>query len=291
MPPHSIGSGTISFGLVSIPVRMYTATSSAGVAFNMLHAKCGSRIRQQTYCPVCEKTVDRTELVKGYEFSKDQYVRVTDEELKALEGEASKLIDIAEFVPLDKVDPIYFEKTYYLGPDKGGEKAYRLLADAMTASARVALATFVMRGKESLVLVRAAQDGLMLHTMYFADEVRSFAEIDRGQSAKIKDGELALAQQLIDGLANAEFEPERYADQYRQRVLDLIDDKVEGKEIVAAAPVAPRAQVIDLMEALKESLAQHAPTDKKPPAKVTRRAEARAEPAPASAKRAQAGRK
>jgi DNA end-binding protein Ku len=289
MPPHSIGSGTISFGLVSIPIRMYTAASSAGVSFNLLHATCGSRIKQQTFCPVCKVVVERTELVKGYEFVKDQYVRVTDEELKSLEGEASKLIDIAEFVPLDKVDPIYFEKTYYLGPDKGGEKAYRLLSDAMGASERVALATFVMRGKESLVLIRAAQGGLMLHTMYFADEVRSFDEIDKGQSAKIKDGELALAQQLIDGLSNADFEPERYADDYRQRVLDLVSSKVEGKEIVAAGPPVQRAQVIDLMEALKESLARHAPTEKKPPAKVARRAEAKAEPAPA--RKAQAGRK
>jgi DNA end-binding protein Ku len=281
MPPHSLGSGTISFGLVSIPVRMYTAASSAGVAFNMLHAKCGSRIKQQTFCPVCNTVVDR---------AKDQYVRVSDEELKSLEGEASKMIDIAEFVPLAKVDPIYFEKTYYLGPDKGGEKAYRLLADAMTKSERVALAQFVMRGKESLVLIRAAQGGLMLHTMYFADEVRSFAEIDKGEGAKIKDGELALAQQLIDGLSNAEFEPDRYADDYRQRVLDLVESKVEGKEITTASPQVPRAQVIDLMEALKESIAKRVPAEgKKPPAKVARRAEAKAEPAPA--RKAQAGRK
>ena len=294
MPPHSIGSGIISFGLVSIPVRMYTAAASGGVAFNMLHAKCGSRIRQQTFCPVDNTVVDRTELVRGYEFSKDQYVRVTDEELKALEGEASKLIDIAEFVPLDRVDPIYFERTYYLGPDKGGEKAYRLLADAMTASERVALAKFVMRGKESLVLIRAAQGGLMLHTMYFADEVRSFDEVDKGQSAKIKDGELALAQQLIDGLSNAEFEPARYEDDYRRRVLGLIESKVEGKEVTAVGPQVQRAQVIDLMEALKESIAKRVPdgaaASAKPPAKVARRAEAKAEPAPPPRK-AQAGRK
>jgi DNA end-binding protein Ku len=294
MPPHSIGSGTISFGLVSIPVKMFSAASSAGVSFNMLHAKCGSRIRQQTFCPVCNVVVERAELVKGYEFAKDQYVRVSDDELKGLEGESSKLIDIAEFVPLDRVDPIYFEKTSYLGPDKGGEKAYRLLSDAMTASGRVALAKFVMRGKESLVLIRAAQGGLMLHTMYFADEVRSFAEIDKGESAKIRDGEMALAQQLIDGLSSAEFEPERYADEYRQRVLELVDSKVEGKEIIAAGPPVQRAQVIDLMEALKESLAKHAPggaaaTEKKPPVKIARRAEAKAEPAPA--RKAQAGRK
>src|SRR5262245_6201717 len=140
MPPHSIGSGTISFGLVSIPVKLYTATSAGTVSFNLLHAKCGSRIRQQTFCPVCEKVVDRSELVKGYEFAKDQYVRVTDEELKGLEGEMSKMIDIAEFVPLPTVDPIYIERTYYLGPDKGGEKPYRLLAEAMAKSNRVALA-------------------------------------------------------------------------------------------------------------------------------------------------------
>ncbi len=296
MPPHSIGSGTISFGLVSIPVKMYTAASSGGVSFNLLHAKCGSRIKQQTFCPVCNVVVDRAELVKGYEFAKDQYVRVSDEELKSLEGEGSKLIDIGEFVPLEKVDPIYFEKTYYLGPDKGGEKAYRLLTDAMTASGRVALATFVMRGKESLVLIRAAQSGLMLHTMYFADEVRSFDEIDKGQSAKIKDGELQLAQQLIDGLSSTEFEPTRYADDYRQRVLDLVDSKVEGKEITAVGPQVQRAQVIDLMEALKESLAKRvllaaagAP-DKKPPAKITHRVEAKTAEAP-PAKKAQAGRK
>jgi DNA end-binding protein Ku len=294
MPPHSIGSGTISFGLVSIPIKMFSAASSAGVSFNMLHAKCGSRIKQQTFCPVCQVVVDRNELVKGYEFVKDQYVRVSEDELKALEGEASKLIDITEFVPLDKVDPIYFEKTYYLGPDKGGEKAYRLLTDAMTVSERVALAKFVMRGKESLVLIRAAQGGLMFHTMYFADEVRSFAEIDKGESAKIRDGELALAQQLIDGLSNAEFEPERYADEYRQRVLEMINGKVEGKDIIAAGPPVQRAQVIDLMEALKESLAKHAstgpaPGEKKPPAKIARRAEAKSEPAPA--RKAQAGRK
>src|SRR3989304_2899788 len=188
MPPHSISSGTISFGLVSIPIKLYTAASSGGVSFNLLHAKCGNRIKQQTFCPVCNEGVDRAGLVRGYEFTKDQYVRVTEEELKSLEGEASKIIDIAEFVPLPTVDPIYFEKTYYLGPDKGGEKAYRLLADAMANTDKVALAKFVMRGKENLVLIRPAQNGLMLHTMYFADEVRDFGEIEKGQGVKMKEG-------------------------------------------------------------------------------------------------------
>ena len=290
MPAHSIGSGTISFGLVSIPVRLYTAASSGSVSFNLLHAACGSRIRQQTFCPTCNAVVERTALARGYEFAKDQYVRVTDEELKSLEGEASRTIDIAEFVPLESVDPIYFEKTYYLGPDKGGEKAYRLLAEALDTRARVALATFVMRGKESLVLLRAAQGGLLLHTMYFADEVRDFGEIDKGQVARLKEGELELALQLIDGLAGEAFRPERYEDAHRQRVLDLVNQKVEGKEVTAVGPAVRRAQVIDLMEALKESLARRvaeAPAagggEKKPLAKAKR-----AEPPAAPAKKAQA---
>jgi len=274
MPSHSIGSGTISFGLVSIPIKLYTAAASGGVAFHLLHAKCGSRIKQQQVCPTCNEVVDRTGLVRGYEFAKDQYVRFTEEELKSLEGEVSRIIDIAEFVPLPKVDPIYFEKTYYLGPDKGGEKAYRLLADAMAKTDRVALAKFVMRGKESLVLIRPAQGGLMLHTMYFADEVRNFGEVDKGQSAKIKEGELELALRLIDELSNAEFTPEQYQDEYRLRVLDLVNLKVEGKEVTAAGPQVQRAQVIDLMEALKESLAKRAPQEKKPPAKAPARAQA-----------------
>jgi DNA end-binding protein Ku len=287
MPPHSIGSGTISFGLVSIPIRLYTAASSGSVSFNLLHAKCGSRIKQQTFCPVCNETVERSELIKGYEFSKEQYVRFTDEELRALEGEASKVIDIAEFVPLPKVDPIYFEKTYYLGPDKGGEKAYRLLADAMAKTDRVALAKFVMRGKESLVLIRPAQNGLMLHTMYFADEVRDFGEIEKGQSAKIKEGELELALRLVEELSNNDFKPEQYQDEYRLRVLDLVNLKVEGKEVTAVGPQVQRAQVIDLMEALKESLAKRVPQEKKPAVKAKR-----AEATPAKAeKKAQAVKK
>src|SRR5262249_55361620 len=243
----------------------------------------GNRIRLQTFCSVCNEVVDRAGLVKGYEFAKDQYVRFTEEELKALEGEASKVIDIAEFVPLPTVDPIYFEKTYYLGPDKGGEKAYRLLADAMAQADRVALATFVMRGKESLVLVRPAQSGLMLHTMYFADEVRDFGEIDKGQSAKIKEGELELAQRLIDELSHDEFTPDRYQDEYRLRVLELVNAKVEGKEVTAVGPEVQRAKVMDWMDALKKSLAKRAAPDgadaslpKKPPVKVGKRAAERA---------------
>jgi DNA end-binding protein Ku len=286
MPPHALGSGTISFGLVSIPVKLYTAASAGGVSFNQLHVKCGNRLRQQMFCPVDNEVVDRSQIVKGYEFQKDQYVRFTDEEIKSLEGEASRVIEIAEFVPLSTVDPIYFEKTYYLGPDKGGDKPYRLLADAMAKTERVALAKFVMRGKESLVLIRPSQHGLMLHTMYFADEVRAFGEIDKGESATLKDGELGLALRLIEDLSHEEFKPDEYRDDYRQRVLDLVNLKVEGKEVTTVTPEVHRAQVIDLMDALKQSLAKRAgkaeaaqpqrgattPIAKKPPVKAAKRA-------------------
>lgn len=254
MPAHSIGSGTLSFGLVSIPVKMFTAASSESLSFNLLHEKCGGRIKQQQICPTCNEVLDRSSLVKGYEFAKEQYVRFTEEELKKLETDSSRMIEIAEFVPLEKVDPIYFEKTYYLGPDKGGDKAYRLLTDAMLKVDRVALAKFVMRGKETLVLIRATQDGLMLHTMYYADEVRNFGEIDKGKEASVRPGELDLALRLIDELSNTEFKPEQYHDDYREKVLQVIESKVEGKEITSAAPQAQQTQVIDLMEALKQSL-------------------------------------
>lgn len=264
MPPRSLGSGTISFGLVSIPVKLYTAASSQSPSFNLLHAKCGNRIRQQRLCPVCNEVVERDDLVRGYEFAKDQYVRITDEELKALEGEASKAIEISEFVPLSTVDPVYFEKSYYLGPDKGGEKPYRLLAEAMAQAGKVALAKFVMRGRENLVLLRSSQNGLMLHAMYFADEVKDFGEIDKGESAKISGAETNLAMRLIDELSNDQFKPEQYDDEYRQRVLELVNSKAEGKEITIAEPVAQRAQVIDLMAALKESLGKTESKEKKP---------------------------
>jgi len=281
MPPRSIGSGAISFGLVSIPVKLYLAASSEAPSFNLLHARCGNRIRQQRFCQTCDTVVEREDLIRGYEVSKDQYIQVTDEELKALEGEASEEIEIAEFVPLEKVDPIYFERSYYLGPDRGGEKAYRLLADTMAQVGKVALAKFVLRGKENLVIVRSARNGLVLHTMYFADEVRSFDEIAKGESAKISEAESQLAVRLIEELSTGDFEPDKYEDEYSQRVLDLVDKKAEGQKITLAKPQARRGQVIDLMAALKESLGKKAPKQKKPavrakssePEKVRKRAD------------------
>ena len=281
MPPRSIGSGAISFGLVSIPVKLYLAASSEAPSFNLLHARCGNRIRQQRFCPACNTVVEREDLIRGYEVSKDQYIQVTDEELKALEGEASEEIEIAEFVPLAKVDPIYFERSYYLGPDRGGEKAYRLLADTMAQVGKVALAKFVLRGKENLVIVRSARNGLVLHTMYFAEEVRNFDEIAKGESAKISEAESQLAVRLIEELSTGDFEPDKYEDEYSQRVLDLVDKKAEGQKITLAKPQARRGQVIDLMAALKESLGKKAPKQKKPavrakssePEKVRKRAD------------------
>ena len=281
MPPRSIGSGAISFGLVSIPVKLYLAASSEAPSFNLLHARCGNRIRQQRFCPACNTVVEREDLIRGYEVSKDQYIQVTDEELKALEGEASEEIEIAEFVPLEKVDPIYFERSYYLGPDRGGEKAYRLLADTMAQVGKVALAKFVLRGKENLVIVRSARNGLVLHTMYFADEVRNFDEIAKGESAKISEAESQLAVRLIEELSTGDFEPDKYEDEYSQRVLDLVDKKAEGQKITLVKPQARRGQVIDLMAALKESLGKKAPKQKKPavrakssePEKVRKRAD------------------
>jgi DNA end-binding protein Ku len=283
MAPRMLQTGTISFGLVTIPVKLYTAASSQNISFHLIHAKCGSRIKQQQTCPVCEVVVSRDELVRGYELARNQYVQFTEAELETLEQDASKNIDIVEFVPLPEVDPIYFEKTFYLGPDKSGEKPYRLLAQAMARANRVAIAKFVMRGKEHLVLIRPAQDGLMLHQMYYANEIRNFAEIEKG-AAPLKDAELNLATRLIDELSVDEFKPEQYRDEYRERVMEQVNQKAEGKEITTTAAPAGPAEVVDLMEALKASLAKGPAREKKPAAKA-RRAEQPAVPRKATALR------
>ena len=254
MAARSIGSGTISFGLVSIPVRLYVATSSQQASFNQLHEQCGTRIRQQLYCPTCERVVERSELVKGYQFARDRYVRFTDAELRAVEAAASPTIDIHEFVPLERVDPVYFENVHYLGPDKGGEKAYRLLAEAMRDTKRVALAQHVSHGKEHLVLIRPYDGGLVMHEMYYADEVRAFSEIPTDGAVKLRDTETDLAKKLIEQLSAAEFRPEQYRDEYRERLMEAVQKKVAGEEVVAP-PAPARAEVIDLMDALKKSLA------------------------------------
>jgi DNA end-binding protein Ku len=256
MPARSIGSATVSFGLVSIPVRMYVATHSEQPSFNLIHGVCKSRIKQQTWCPRCERVVERSELVKGREVAKDQYVLFTDEELKALEAAASQAIDIQEFVPLANVDPVYFQDTHYLGPDKGGDKAYQLLAEAMRDTGMVALAQHVSRGKERLVLIRPFADGLALHTLYYADEVRAFDEIERGAKATVKPAETNLARKLIEQLAADGFTPQQYHDHWRERLQEAVDQKIAGEEVAVPAVQPAQAKVIDLMEALKQSLSR-----------------------------------
>jgi DNA end-binding protein Ku len=259
MVARSMSTATISFGLVTVPIRLYAASESqSAVSFNLLHDKCNSRLRQQYICTKDEEVVTRDQMVKGFEFAKDQYVVFTDEEIKAMAEEASKTIEITEFVPLAKVDPIYFEGAYYLGPDKGGEKAYRLLAEAMRQTGRCALAKWAARGKQYLVLMRPIEGGLVMQVLHYADEVRPFSEIPIGDSA-VREPELKLAVQLIEQIATDEFKPDAYVDEVRARYHEAIERKKEGHEVAAAAPEAPKGQIIDLMEALKASLAQKGP--------------------------------
>jgi DNA end-binding protein Ku len=258
MSARAISSGNISFGLVSIPVKLYsTAQPGSGISFNLLHRKCNSRLKQQYICPTDNEIVPRDEMVKGYEFSKDQYVIFTEEELKAIEEQSTKAIEITEFVPAEKVDPIYFEGSYYLGPEKGGERAYRLLGEAMRQAGQVAVARYSARGRQSLVMVRPMGIGLVMEQLRYADEVRPQSEVPIPE-AELKEAELKLAMQFVSQLANDEFHPENYQDEFRNKLLEMIRQKSEGQAVTMAAPEAPRAQIIDLMEALKASLAQPA---------------------------------
>lgn len=267
MSARAISSGTISFGLVSIPVKLYTAASSEQVRFNMLHRKCGGRLKMQYYCPVDDEVVERSEMVKGYEYARGQYVRFEDDELKALEAEKSNSIEIVEFVPLDRFDFIQVERSYYLGPDKGGDKAYRLLAESMKAEGRVAVGRWAARGKEQLVVIRPYRNGLLFHQLYYADEVRAFDEIETGATFQFSEVEQDLARKLIEQLSSAEFDADKYHDSFRERVARAVEQKVAGEE-VTVAPEAPRAHVIDLFEALKQSLAKEGTPAKPPPKKA-----------------------
>jgi len=253
MGARAISTATISFGLVSIPVKLFTTTrSGSSIHFNMLHA-CGTRLKQQYVCPKDEQVVPRDEMVKGYEFAKGQYVIFSKEEIKGMEEEASRLIEIAEFVPVDKVDPLYFERAYYLGPDKGGDKPYTLLSRAMQATGRCALARYAARGKQYLVLIRPFEQGLVMQQLRYEDEVQSFDEVERIE-ASIQDAELELATQLIDQIASDEFQPRNYEDAVKRRMEEIIGKKVEGQEITFAPAEEPQGQIIDLMEALRSSL-------------------------------------
>ena len=253
--PRAIASAQIAFGLVSIPVKLFSATeASEKINFHMLHKDCGNRIQQQLFCPKDERTLTRDEVVKGYEFSRGQYVLFSEEELKALEERATQSIDITEFLPQTEIDPIYFSKAYYLGPDKGGDRAYTLLSKALQETERWALAKYAARGKQYLVVLRPLGKGLVMQQLFYPNEIRTIDEIETGE-ANIKENELKMAVQLAEMGAAEEFHPENYHDEVSDRIRTVIQQKVEGQEITALEPEQPRAQVIDLMEALKASLA------------------------------------
>lgn len=251
-----MGSLTISFGLISIPVKLYTATQPAGsISFNLLHKNCGSRLRQQYICIKEGVVVERDEIVKGYEFAKDQYVQFSPEELKALEEIGSHAVEISEFVSIDSVDPVYYDKSYYLAPDKGAAKPYALLTQALRETHRCAIARWASRGRANLVMLRPVDNVLMMQQLHFANEVRSADEIEIPQQ-DVKAAELNLAKQLIEQQASEKFDATAYVDEVKSRIEAAIQKKVEGQEIsIAETPTAAsEGKVIDLMEALRASL-------------------------------------
>jgi DNA end-binding protein Ku len=250
--PRAIKNLDISLGLVTIPVQLFTATSSQGVAFHLLHAKCGSRIQMRLECPI-HGIVPREETVRGFETAKDEYVRFGPDELKALEQASSSALVIDSFVPESAIDPVYFEDTYYLGAGKNDDRGYRVLVKALEKTQRVAVGTFTWRGKTTPIAIRVHQEGLLLQRLYFAGEVYDAGEIDRGADPKIRDQERTLAERLISELSGTEFHPENYEDEYRKRLLKAIEQKVAGQEI-QRMEVEARPPTTDLVATLKASL-------------------------------------
>ncbi len=257
MAARSIASLTITFGLVAIPVKLYSATeASKTIHFNLLHKTCGSRLKQQYICAKEEIVVPRDEIIKGFEFAKDQYVMFSNEELKALEEAGTGAADVAEFVPISAVDPVFFDKAYYLAPDKGGAKPYALFQKALRESKRCAIGRWAARGKQYIVMIRPVSDGLVMQQLLYANEVRPISEVDIPHM-DVKDAELKLAQQLIDQQSSNRFDPSQYHDEVTERIEKAVQKKVEGEEVTLAEPVEHGgAQVIDLMEALRASLAR-----------------------------------
>ncbi|HKQ26188.1 MAG TPA: Ku protein [Burkholderiales bacterium] len=283
MAARSIASLTVSFGLVSIPVRLYPATEAGrAISFNLLHKACGSRLKQQYLCLKEEVPVAREDMVKGYEFAKDQYVIFTPEELKAMEEAGTHTADITEFVPIESIDPVYFDKAYYLAPDKGGAKPFALLATALRESKRCALGRWAARGKQYIVMIRPVEDGLIMQQLLYAGEVRSIKDLEIPKT-EVKPAELKLAKQLIDAQASDKFDPTAYTDEVSARIEAAVQKKVEGQEItMAEVPEGGGAQVIDLMEALRASLGKKATKPVKP-----KEAEAEARKPPKRAQQAE----
>jgi DNA end-binding protein Ku len=248
----TVWKGHLTFGLVSLPVKLYTAARAETISFNQLHKTDNSRVKQVLYCQAEDKPVARTELVKGYEYEKDRYVVVNDEEIKKMAPKTAKVMEILEFVKVSEVDPIYYESSYYMAPDEAGEKPYALLFEALRRTGYVAVAKISMHNREHIVILRPGKSGVTLHTMYYSDEIRKTEEF-RTDTSVLKDKELELAVMLINSLA-ADFEPEKYHDSYRQNLQALIQAKIQGEEVVA--PAEPQAtKVIDIMDALRASLA------------------------------------
>ena len=285
MAARSIASLSLSFGLVSIPVKLYSATeSSSGVSFNLLHT-CGSRVKQQYLCLKENVVVERADMVKGYEFEKDRYVMFKPNELKTLENAARHTIDIVAFIPLSAVDPIYYDKAYFLAPDKRGAKPYGLLLEAMRESGRCALARWAWKGKEYVVQVRANDDGIVLQQLLYADEVRSMKDLDI-EKVDVQKAELNLALQLISQIAAEDYDPAAFVDEEKQRILGAIDQKIAGNEIAeSVAPEPASGQIIDLMEALRASLGGKKAGAVRAPAAPAAQASAPAEPAETKARK------
>jgi DNA end-binding protein Ku len=255
MSARPISTATISFGLVSVPVKLYSsAETSKKVSFNLVSKKHGTRLKQQYVTPETGEVVPREEMVKGYEFTKGKFVLFTPEELKALEEKASHSIDITEFVPFEQVERTYLDKVYYLGPDKGGDRAYKLLSAALKKTGQSAVAKYAARGKQYLVVIRPMGDGLVMEQLFYHDELKSFGEVPVGDD-EVKDTELELAIQLISQATSEEFQPDKYSDEVRERTLELIQKKIDGEDITQIESEEPKGQIIDLMEALKASLA------------------------------------
>ena len=281
MAARALASVMVTFGMVSIPVKLYAATQAqAGVSFNLMHAGCGSRLKQQYLCAREGVVVERADMVKGYEFAKDQYVIFTPEELKAMEEVGTHMAEITEFVPLEAVDPVYFDKAYYLAPDKGGAKPYALLAAALRESNKCALGRWAARGKQYIVMLRPVEDGIVMQQLLNAGEVRSIKDIEIPET-EVKPQELKLAQMLIEQQSAETFDPSQYKDTVTARIEAAIEKKVQGQEITLAEPEEKGAQVIDLMEALRASL------ERKAPAKSAPKEEAAPAPARKPAMRAQ----
>jgi len=258
----TVWKGHLTFGLVSFPVRLYSAARSESISFNQLHKADGSRIKQVLFCQSEDKQIPRSEIVKGYEYEKDRYVVIDDEEIKKVAPQSAKIMEILEFVPNDQVDPIYLETSYYMAPDEVGEKPYALLFDALKRSGRVGVAKVAMHNREHIVILRPGKNGVLMHTMYYSHEIRKVDEF-RTDLSLVKDKELALASSLIEALAG-DFEPEKYKDNYRENLLQMIEAKKQGAEVVAT-PEPQQTKVVDIMEALKASLAMV----KKPAASAT----------------------